>query len=103
MNDTIILSLKSALSSQPIYVKMKNDMILDAAIMKIIQQLEADGKSLEAKSLKDMYASHQLFNNEAMISKGALISSLKTKEEIIENKTVKIAEIDLIASHSGGL
>jgi len=98
-----ILVLRTPLSSEAIYAKVGNDMTVDAAISKIIQRLENEGKNLESQALKKMYETHQLFNGNSILTKGTLISSLNTKEEVVRDQKINVAEIDLIATHSGGV
>ncbi|MHA1619025.1 MAG: hypothetical protein ACTSVZ_07045 [Promethearchaeota archaeon] len=99
-----IVKINSALSNQPFYIKIDDRAIsVDTIISEAIKNLNTVGRPLESKQLNSLYESHQLFNAGRNISKGTLYQELSKKLEDVQGKAVEIAEIDLIARHSGGL
>jgi hypothetical protein len=99
--ESFVVSIKSALGD-PIYFKVPStDITVDAAICKAIEGLKAEGKHLESTQLESLYKTHVMYNGNE-IRKGDLLSSLKAENKTIQNQDVKIFEIELIASHSGG-
>ncbi len=98
-----IVKINSALSNQPFYIKIDHQAItVDTIIAEAINQLVTVGRPLESKQLESLYKSHQLFNEGRNISKGTLYQELSKKSEDVQGNIVKVAEIDMIARHSGG-
>jgi hypothetical protein len=99
-----IVKINTALGNRPFYIKIDHaNLSLDSIISSAIYQLKSAGRPLAAKQLESLYGSHQIFNSGNHVSKGALFSELVGKTEDIQGNHVRIAEIDMIARHSGGL
>ncbi|MHA1674714.1 MAG: hypothetical protein ACTSYI_13930 [Promethearchaeota archaeon] len=98
-----IVKINSALSNQPFYIKIDHQAItVDTIISESIKNLVTVGRPLESKQLESLYKSHQLFNDGKNITKGTLYQELSKKSDDVQGNAVKIAEIDMIARHSGG-
>lgn len=100
---TYIVKINTALANKPFYIKIDhNQMSVDSIISESIKQLTTVGRPLASKQLEKLYLSHQLFCHGTNISKGTLFEELYRNSQEIEGKNVEIAEIDLVARHSGG-
>ena len=98
-----IVKINSALSNQPFYIKIDHQSIsVDTIISEAIKNLITAGRPLESKQLESLYKSHHLFNEGKNITKGTLYQDLSKKTDKVQGNAIEIAEIDLIARHSGG-
>lgn len=100
---TYIVKINSALSNKPLFVSISDPkMSVDRIFTEAINSLRNSGKPLQSKELASIYKNHSLFNGHQLIKKGSLFNELANTEQILKNKTIKIAELNLVTSHSGG-
>ena len=98
-----VVKINTPLSNHPFFVKIgEQGMSVDAIFNEAILQLKNSGKPLESQQLEQLYANHQLFQGSKIIEKGSLFTELEKKMQQVGNVTAQVAQIDMIASHSGG-
>jgi hypothetical protein len=103
MSESYVVKINTALSNKPFFVKIQDpNMSLDAIFQEAITTMKTT-KPLESQQLESLYKSHQIFNEGKLIQKGGLFSELGKHDQAVGNMTAHIAELDLIASHSGGV
>ncbi|MCF2139155.1 MAG: hypothetical protein K9W44_03790 [Candidatus Lokiarchaeota archaeon] len=102
-SNTYIVKINSALSNKPFFIKIDDPSLsVDTIFNEAIIQLKNAGKPLESQQLAQLYERHQIFNSGNIVQKGDLFSDLIKKKQVVGDQEVKIAELDLVTSHSGG-
>lgn len=100
----LVLKIKSAISEKPTFARVTDEgMTVDSAIHKAIQSLRNNGETLRSKQLEDLYQSHRVFLDGNEISKGDILGDLPSKDTVIKNNEISLIELDLVASHAGGM
>lgn len=103
MDSTYIVKINSALSNKPFFIKIDDPAIsIDTIFNEAISQLKNSGKPLESQQLAQLYEQHQIFNSGKVVQKGDLFTDLIQKKQVVGDQEVKVAELDLVTSHSGG-
>lgn len=105
MNTAQVLKINSALSSRPFYVKLGTleNPSIDTIASLAIQQLNAQGKPLEAQQLEQLFDTHQIFNGNQVQGKGTLFDALAKTRTMVGEQPIELAEINLLTSHAGGV
>lgn len=102
MSEKYVMKINMAMSNKPLFVQITDPtMSLDTIMQEAVKSLK-DSKPLESQQLEQLYKTHQIFNNGKVQLKGALFKELEIHEQAVGSHAVKVAELDLIASHSGG-
>ena len=101
--ESYVVKINTALSNKPFFVKIHDpNMSLDSIFKEAIATLKQT-KPLESQQLEQLYQAHQIFNEGKLVQKGDLFTELGKKDQAVGNMVAHIAELDLIASHSGGI
>jgi len=101
--ESYVVKINTALSNKPFFVKIHDpNMSLDSIFKEAISTLK-ETKPLESQQLEQLYQTHQIFNEGKLVQKGDLFTELGKKDQAVGHMTAHVAELDLIASHSGGI
>lgn len=103
-NQICVVKIATALSDKPFFVRISNELsTIEQISTQAIVNLRENGKTFEATQLEDLFKAHQIFNNGKVVQKGDLFTELDSRLHVVNNQAIKMAEIDLISSHSGGM
>lgn len=99
-----VMKFNTALGD-PFYVdvsRLENPSV-DRVLIEAISNLTAQGRPLEAQQLEQLAANHQIFNANRVVGKGALFNALEATKTQVGEATVNVVEVNLMASHAGGV
>jgi hypothetical protein len=104
VDQQLVVKISTALSNKPLFVKINDqNMSVDRIFNEAVLTLKNSGKPLEAQQLEQLMKEHQVFNNGKVIGKGDLFKDLEMKNQTVGDQSIKVADLDLISSHHGGL
>lgn len=104
MEEHYVTQINTPLSNKPFYVKITDPTItIERIFSEAIVVLKDTGRPLESQQLDQLSQKHSIFNEGKIIGKKDKYQDIAHKTQTIDGKIVHVLELDLVASHSGGI